>query len=89
MGMPLLPAAAPVAPVVGPGALPGVEVAEPGCSARSEALRCGGGGCPGLASGGRPVGDCTPLGTPGCGMSTISPAWHLLLTEILNRCQLE
>lgn len=74
MGMPLLAAAAGPGTAAGAGALPGVEVAEPGCRVRSEALRCGGGACPGLASGGLPVGDCTPLGTPPWGMSTLNPA---------------
>ena len=76
MGMPLLPAGAALGMGMDAGALPGVEVAEPGCRRRSEALRCGGGACPGLASGGLPVGDCTPLGTPVGGISTLNPACH-------------
>lgn len=72
MGTPLLASAAAVAapepPEPARGALPGVEAA---LRLRSELVRVGT-GCPGLASGGLPVGDCSPLGS-----STDRPASHL------------
>ena len=62
------------------GALPGVEAA---LRLRSEAVRSGG-ACPGLASGGLPVGDCHPLGT-----STDRPPVQHIRKSVNNNLDLE